>query len=66
MCGAKLPKQFIEDLGKDESEEGQFEIGVEFAAKQTRELISAGVAGLHFYVLNRSNATSRILEAVEL
>lgn len=66
MCGAKLPKQFVEDLGKDESEEAQFDVGIEFAVKQTQELIAAGVAGLHFYVLNRSNATSRILEAVEL
>jgi len=66
MCGAKLPKQFIEDLSKDDSEEAQFEAGVEFAIGQTRELVDAGVAGLHFYVLNRSVATSRILEAVKL
>ena len=66
MCGAKLPKQFIEDLSKDDCEKAQFEAGVEFAIKQTQGLIDAGVAGLHFYVLNRSSATSRILEAVEL
>jgi len=66
MCGAKLPKQFIEDLSKDDSEEAQFEAGVEFAIQQTQELVDAGVAGLHFYVLNRSVATSRILQAVKL
>lgn len=66
MCGAKLPKQFVADLEKDDSEKAQFEAGVEFAIQQTQELVNAGVAGLHFYVLNRSNATSRILEAVEL
>ena len=66
MCGAKLPQQFVEDLGKEETEEGQLEVGIEFAIKQTQDLVSGGVAGLHFYVLNRSSATSRILEAVEL
>lgn len=66
MCGAKVPQQFIDDLSKDDSEKAQFEAGVEFAIKQTQELIDAGVAGLHFYVLNRSSATSRILEAVQL
>ena len=66
MCGAKLPQQFVADLEKQETDDGQFEVGVEFAAKQTQELVKAGVAGLHFYVLNRSGATSRILEAVEL
>ena len=66
MCGAKLPKQFIDELSKDDSEEAQFEAGVEFAIQQTQDLVNAGVAGLHFYVLNRSVATSRILEAVKL
>ena len=66
MCGAKLPKQFIDELSKDDSEEAQFEAGVEFAIQQTQDLVDAGVAGLHFYVLNRSVATSRILEAVKL
>jgi methylenetetrahydrofolate reductase (NADPH) len=37
---------------------------VEFAAKQVEELVSAGVPGIHFYVLNKSPATIRVLEAV--
>ncbi len=66
LCGAKLPQTLVDALGKDLTEEGQFEAGVNQAIRQTEELVAQGVSGLHFYVLNRSNATSRILEAVDL
>ena len=66
MCAAKLPEQFVRDLESAPSEAAQFEIGVGHAIQQTSELIREGVAGLHFYVLNRSNATSKVLEAVDL
>ena len=65
MCGAKLPQQFVADLEKQETDDGQFEVGVEFAAKQTQELVKAGVAGLHFYVLNRSGATLSLIHISE-
>jgi len=67
LCGAKLPTQFVSDLQKyDGDPAGQFEVGVEFAARQTEELLAAGVPGLHFYVLNKSEATERVLSAVTL
>jgi methylenetetrahydrofolate reductase (NADPH) len=65
MCGARLPAAFLEKLkaaGDDESL--QFEIGVDHAIQQVRELMNAGVPGIHFYVLNKSSATVRVLEAV--
>jgi methylenetetrahydrofolate reductase (NADPH) len=65
LCGAKLPPQFIADLeARDERPEEQFEIGVEFATRQTQELIDAGAPGIHFYVLNKSHATCRVLRDV--
>jgi len=64
LCGAKLPKKFVADLDRDHDEKVQFEVGIQQAIEQTQGLIDAGVAGLHYYVLNRSTATSRILEAV--
>ncbi len=67
LCGAKLPPQFVADLEKhaDDVEE-QFEVGVEHATRQTADLIAAGVPGLHFYVLNKSEATLRVLNNVQL
>lgn len=65
MCGAKLPPAFVADLeARDESAEDQFEVGVDFATAQVQALLDAGVPGLHFYVLNKSPATCRVLKAV--
>ncbi|MEM7456793.1 MAG: methylenetetrahydrofolate reductase [NAD(P)H], partial [Planctomycetota bacterium] len=66
LCGARLPEKFVERLGEKDDPEWQFEVGVEQAIEQTRELIERGVCGLHFYVLNKSDATSRILESIQL
>jgi methylenetetrahydrofolate reductase (NADPH) len=65
LCKACLPEEMVQQLataGDDEA--AQFEIGVEHATHQVRELIAAGVPGVHFYVLNKSPATVRVLQAV--
>jgi methylenetetrahydrofolate reductase (NADPH) len=67
LCKARLPESFtraFEAAGDDEA--AQFEAGVTFAARQVEELISSGVPGIHFYVLNRSPATVRVLGHVGL
>ncbi len=61
LCGAKLPQDFIDRLGQKDDAEWQMETGVEQATEQVRGLIEGGVDGLHFYVLNKSQATSRVL-----
>lgn len=66
LCGAKLPADFVADLEKDPSTEGQFEAGVRQAVAQSQDLIDNDAAGLHFYVLNKSNATKRILDKIKL
>ncbi len=65
LCKARLPESFtrpFEAAGDDEA--AQFEAGVAFAARQVEELIEAGVPGVHFYVLNKSPATVRVLDHV--
>jgi methylenetetrahydrofolate reductase (NADPH) len=64
MCGAKLPRAFVEELNKYDETAWQFHTGVEFAAQQVRELIESGVPGIHFYVLNKSQATAAVVRAV--
>jgi methylenetetrahydrofolate reductase (NADPH) len=67
LCGACLPDAFQEALeAQADSVEGQFAAGVDFAIQQCRELVDAGVPGLHFYVLNKSPATSAVLEALRV
>jgi methylenetetrahydrofolate reductase (NADPH) len=67
LCGAKLPAEFVrrlETAGDDA--DAQFAAGVEFATGQTQGLIDAGVPGIHFYVLNRSEAAAEVLNKVSL
>jgi methylenetetrahydrofolate reductase (NADPH) len=67
LCGARLPDGFVRRLGEREGDDDwQFQVGVEFAAQQVQELIDAGVPGVHFYVLNKSQATAAVLERVKL
>jgi len=67
LCKARLPEAFtsaFEAAGADEA--AQFEAGVDYAARQVEQLVAGGVPGMHFYVLNKSPATIRVLEHVGL
>ncbi|MCH7686721.1 MAG: methylenetetrahydrofolate reductase [NAD(P)H] [Planctomycetes bacterium] len=65
MCGATFPDSLASQLETvQEDKAAQFEIGVEFAIEQCRELLDRNVAGIHFYALNRSPACERILDAL--
>ncbi len=67
MCGAVFPPTLSSRLeAVQDDSAAQFEIGVEYAIAQCRELIDAGVPGMHFYVLNKSQACERILDALRL
>ena len=67
LCAAKLPPQLVSDLeAQGDDLAGQFQVGVSSAVAQLRSLLSSGIPGVHFYVLNRSDATSQILQAVPL
>jgi methylenetetrahydrofolate reductase (NADPH) len=65
MCGAAIPPLLAQQLeAVQEDLPSQFEIGVEFAIEQCRQLLKEGVPGIHFYALNKSEACDRILEAL--
>lgn len=64
LCKACLPDDFVAELSQKDDADWQFQIGVRQAARQVQELIDAGVPGIHFYVLNKSPATSAVLNAV--
>jgi len=65
MCGTIFPDELSGRLeAVQDDKQAQFEIGVEHAIEQCRELMDAEVPGIHFYVLNRSRACERILQAL--
>ena len=66
MCGSEFPADLASRLeAVQDDADAQFEIGVDYAIQQCRELMDAGVPGIHFYVLNKSKAAERILDALE-
>jgi methylenetetrahydrofolate reductase (NADPH) len=60
-----LPADFVAELSQKDDPDWQFAVGVRRAKEQVQELIDAGVPGIHFYVLNKSPATSAVLSAVK-
>lgn len=67
MCGAHLTSKLVKRLEVYEDDhEGQYAVGVYYAARQAEELIKQGAPGIHFYVLNKSRATVQICRALAL
>jgi len=65
LCHAQLPPSLYSRLeAVKDDKAAQFQIGVEFAISQCRELMDQGAPGIHFYVLNRSDASRQIFEAL--
>ena len=62
MCGAKIPRELDERLSKVQDDaEAVVREGIEWGARQSRELLDGGAPGIHFYTLNRSHSTGEIL-----
>ena len=67
MCGATIPAPLearLDELGHDDAAVAEF--GIEYATRQCEDLLRAGVPGIHFYTLNKANATVRILKNLGL
>lgn len=63
MCGASIPASLLSDLEKaGEDESAVLQVGVEYATGQVEELLAQGAPGIHFYTLNKSPASRRVLE----
>ncbi len=65
MCGASLPKDLHQELLDHSNIQDKIqEIGIRHATHQVQELLDRGAKGIHFYILNKSYSTRRILEGV--
>ncbi|MDP3938729.1 MAG: methylenetetrahydrofolate reductase [NAD(P)H] [Deltaproteobacteria bacterium] len=65
MCGATIPDAYARSLdARRDDPEAVIALGVEYAIAQCSELLKAGAPGVHFYTLNKSSATRRIMQAL--
>jgi methylenetetrahydrofolate reductase (NADPH) len=63
MCGAVVPERMLVELNPvADNPEAVLKYGIDWSTRQCRELLDANVDGLHFYTLNKSNATRHIVE----
>ncbi|NQT60269.1 MAG: methylenetetrahydrofolate reductase [Bacteroidetes bacterium] len=59
-----LPKELYDAVAGCKKNSEVREIGVEFAIKQSKELIAYGVPGVHYYTLGRADNIAKIVKAV--
>lgn len=61
-CGASLPTELMSALeAHGDDDDGVTELGIEYATRQSEELLREGAPGLHFYTLNRARSTMAIV-----
>src|SRR5947209_16063205 len=63
--GARFPAKLLRALQRSENDpESVSRVGVHFALEQCHDLLNNNVAGIHFYTLNRSDATRVIFDSL--
>jgi methylenetetrahydrofolate reductase (NADPH) len=65
--GARFPAKLQRALGRCQNDpELVRRAGIQYALEQCQDLLDNNVAGIHFYTLNRSDATRAIFDSVSL
>jgi methylenetetrahydrofolate reductase (NADPH) len=65
--GARFPARLLRAIGRcDDDTKAVSKVGIHWATEQCRDLLDNQVRGVHFYTLNRSDATRRIYENLGL
>ncbi len=65
MCGSNIPDHVQERMEPYQDDPDKtYQIGVDIAIEQCRELLEAGAPGIHFYTLNKFNAIRDIYESL--
>ncbi len=62
--GSRFPANLLRALARAEDDEYAENVGIHWATEQVRDLIDNGVAGVHFYTLNKSKATLKIYQSL--
>jgi methylenetetrahydrofolate reductase (NADPH) len=58
-----VPNELVNAIKKCSTDKDAREVGIEWAVMQSKELISKGVPGIHYYTLGRSDNVARIVRA---
>jgi methylenetetrahydrofolate reductase (NADPH) len=61
-AGARYPAKLLRAVGRCADDAAVGRVGVSWATEQCADLLHNGVRGIHFYTLNRSDATRQIYQ----
>lgn len=62
--GARIPARLQRAMQRTETDRQAREVGIHWATQQVQDLIDQEVAGVHFYTLNKSDATKQIYRSL--
>ena len=65
LCGATIPENLVKSLENAKNKEDAKKIGIEYAIRQCKDLLEHGIKGLHFFTLNKSDATMKIYKNIK-
>ena len=58
-----MPEELVHELSRCRTDDEAREVGIEWAAAQSRDLLKNEVPGIHYYTLGRSDNIARIVKA---
>jgi methylenetetrahydrofolate reductase (NADPH) len=64
--GARIPAKLLRALGRATDAEAVKRVGIHWATEQCRDLLDNQARGIHFYTLNKSDATRQIVQNLGL
>lgn len=63
-AGSRFPAPLLKAIDRAETDAYVENVGIHWATQQVLDLLDNGVAGVHFYTLNKSDATLRIYNSL--
>jgi len=67
VCDSSITNELKRQLDRvdEEDKEAVLNLGIDYATEQCRGLLIEGVAGLHFYTMDRSKTTTEIINRLK-
>jgi len=59
-----IPFELVSELEKCKTDQDAFQVGVEWATQQSKELIQFGVPVIHYFTIGKSDSIKQIAKAV--
>lgn len=60
--GSRFPARLLRAISRAENDSATSRVGIHWATEQCRDLLDNQVRGIHFYTLNKSDATRQVFE----